>query len=104
MSSAARAMFGGPTSRASCANTTLMESAVAVYRSLNPESPAPSALDGIQPLHSWDRSMGDAELYSRVGGMPSRNAATRVKGLNADPVCRRPRPSRPLTRSVWVSE
>src|SRR6266511_2816836 len=92
MSSAARAMFGGPTSRASWPKITLIDSAVASYRSLYPESPAPSALNGFQPLHSSDRSIGEAELYSRDGGMPSRNAATSVNGLNAEPVWRRPRP------------
>src|SRR5437870_1576753 len=51
MSCAACAMFGGPTSRASCANTTLIESCVAVHRSMNPLTPA-SAFDTCQLLHS----------------------------------------------------
>src|SRR2546430_16188419 len=89
-SMAALRMFGGPTSRASCANTTLIDRAVARYRSMYPRSPPPSALNGFHPLHGPDRSTGDFELYTFPGGMPSRNAATRVNGLNADPVWRLP--------------
>src|SRR5438067_13396471 len=75
MSCAACAMFGGPTSRASCANTTLIESWVAVHRSTNPLTPA-SAFETCQLLHSG-RKIGDLALYTLPGGIPSRNAATR---------------------------
>ena len=89
-SMAALRMFGGPTSRASCAKITLIDRAVAWYRSMNPMSPPPSALKGFHPLQGTDRSTGDFELYTLPGGMPSRNAAASVNGLNADPVCRLP--------------
>src|SRR5919197_1808770 len=73
-----------------------------------PRSPPPSALYGFHPLQGPDRSMGDFELYTFPGGIPSRNAATSVNGLNADPVWRRPQypwapqPGSPDTRSWWV--
>src|SRR5467141_838715 len=50
MSCAAWTMFAGPTSRESCANTTLMESCVAVHRSTNPLVPG-SAFWMFQLLH-----------------------------------------------------
>src|SRR5207244_1776148 len=100
MSCAACAMFGGPTSRASCANTTLIESCVAVHRSTRPPE-AGSALWTVQPLHSGS-VIGSFVLYTLPGGMPARKAATSVNGLNADPACRPAVPPSPVTRSWWV--
>ena len=91
MSWAALTTFSGPTSRISCANTTLIESCVAPHRLSYPASPAPSAFDTHEqsfPLHSG-RNNGDFVEKTEPGGIPSRNAATRVNGLNDDPGCRR---------------
>ena len=97
------AMLGGPTSRASCANTTLMESCVAVHRSMYLLGPAPSAFETFQLLHCG-RNCGDFSSYTRPGGTPCSRAVTSVNSLNADPACLPAVPFRPVTRSWCVAE
>src|SRR5262245_6310206 len=75
----------GPTSKISCAKTTLIESSVAVQRSTVPP------LLGSAFETQWSSSshsgehQGDALEYVCVGGMPTLNAPARTNGLNADP-------------------
>ena len=56
-----------------------------------PASPAPSAFDTHEqslPVHCG-RYSGDLVENTEPGGMPSRNAATSVNGLNDEPGWRR---------------
>src|SRR4029079_19482909 len=73
----------GPMSRINCANTTLIESWVAVHRSTLPPVPAPSALS---TQCAWSCRSGlqngkELELLCD-GGTPCSNAAARMYGLN----------------------
>ena len=81
--SAMFATTSAPTSRISCAKTTLTECSVAVQRSIVP-IPPPSAFETQWSSSSHAGEHHGEELeYVWVGGTPTLNAPARTNGLNA---------------------
>jgi hypothetical protein len=75
----------GPTSKISCANTTLTESSVALQRSMLPYPP-PSAFETQWSSSSHrEEHQGDELEYVASGEIPRLKAPARTNGLKADP-------------------
>ena len=73
-------------SRISCANTTLIESSVAVHRSTLPPAPRPRRCrrSGRRPATAGCRTARSSSSVC-AGGTPCSNAAARMNGLNDEP-------------------
>ena len=85
ISSAMFATTSAPTSRISCAKTTLTECSVADQRSMRADPAALGVRDAVVFVVPCGRAPGEELEYVWVGGTPTLNAPARTNGLNADP-------------------